>query len=187
MTVLRIEGEVGKRLSAAIANLEKKVAKVGWFEGARYEDTPGKKGLPVAQVAITQEMGSPSQRIPARPFMRPTIVNKKNEWAKIAENGSRAILNGKTTIGAVLEGLGQKAAGDIRKTISLVTTPPLAESTIKARLARRGVKNGPALARKKLSGAKLTKKESKSFGLLDKPLIDTKHMFTTLTSKVEDA
>lgn len=187
MTVYRVQGEAGKRLEAALRNLDKKVAKVGWFAGARYPDEPGKPGLPVAQVAYQNEVGNPSKHIPARPFISPTIREKQESWANIAESGARAVLQGRRTITEVLEGIGLRAAGDIRKTIATLTTPPLAESTIRARAARRGIKNGDALVRKKLSGAKLTAKETKSFGLLDKPLIDTRHMYVTLTNVVEDA
>jgi hypothetical protein len=98
--------------------------------------------------------------------MRPTIALKQAEWTELALRGSRAILKGNQTIENVMEGLGMKAAGDIRKTISLVVSPPLSPRTIAARLRKR--------ANKRITG-KLTK-----------PLIDTGLMFATLTNTVED-
>lgn len=163
MSVHRVQGEAGKALEKALSNLDKKVGKVGWFANARYDD---KKSTPVASVAAQNEKGNPNKNIPARPFIAPTIRAKQNEWAEIATSGARSVLLGKKTIVQVLEAIGLKAAGDIRKTISLITTPPLSPRTIQARLARRSNK--------------------KKIGLLTKPLIDTKHMYNTLTNTVGD-
>jgi hypothetical protein len=156
-----IKGAANKRLQDALNQLDKKVAKVGWFTDAKYE-----KGTQVAYVAAIQEYGYPSKNIPPRPFFRPTIATKQNEWSKIIESGSRGVLNGRNTVYDVFEGLGQRVAGDVRKTISLITTPPLKPATIAARLNRRA--NG------------------KTVGNLTKPLIDTGHMYGTLINKTEN-
>jgi hypothetical protein len=161
---LKIERKItpaGKNLQIALKNLQGKVGKVGWFEKSKYED-----GTPVAYVATIQEYGYPAGNIPPRPFMRTTIAEKQQEWKKIAESGSKAILNGKATVGTVMEAIGLKAAGDIRKKISLITAPPLSPRTIEARRSRRA--------------------DKKTIGLLTKPLIDTGIMFGTLTNTVED-
>ena len=51
------------------------VAQVGLPSGINYED-----GTPVAQVAAIQEFGAPAQKIPARPFIRPTVKEQKEQW-----------------------------------------------------------------------------------------------------------
>ena len=164
MKVIRVQSEVGKKLAVALKTLgDRKVGKVGWFEDSKY---PEKPHAPVAYVATIQEYGYPAGNIPARPFMRPTIRDKQTQWRLIAEQGAKAILKGSAKPGDVLEAIGLRAAGDIRKTISLITAPPLKESTIRARLAKRANK--------------------KTVGSLTKPLIDTGLMYGTLTSKVED-
>jgi hypothetical protein len=163
MKTLRIQGDAAKKLEIALRNLDGKVGKVGWFENSRYPEPPN---VSVAYVATIQEYGSPSNNIPPRPFVRPTMIDKRTEWLQIAASGAKAILNGNKTVDNVLEALGLKAAGDIRKTISLVLSPPLKPATIAARLRKR--------ANKKVTG-KLTK-----------PLIDTGLMFATLTNTVED-
>jgi hypothetical protein len=163
MKTLQIQGEAAKKLEIALKNLSGKVGKVGWFENSRYPDPPH---IQVAYVATIQEYGSPANNIPPRPFVRPTIIAKQKEWSEIAEKGAKAILNGGQTIDNVMEGIGLKAAGDIRKAITLVVSPPLKPATIAARLRKR--------ANKKVTG------------LLTKPLIDTGLMLSTLTNTVED-
>ena len=160
--VIRETAPAGKALEQALRHLGNKVAKVGWFENSKYED-----GTPVAGIAAQNEFGNPSKHIPARPFMRPTIIAQKVAWQKIAENGAKAILADKATIQSVMELLGNKVVFDIQKTISQLTQPPLSPATIAARLAR--------------------KSNKKHVGNLTKPLIDTSVMFTTILSKIEDA
>ena len=163
MSVIREKTAAYDALQVALKQLDGKVAKVGWFEGARYDD---KNSTPVAYVAAIQEFGYQPKNIPARPFMRPTVIAQQNTWKKIAEYGAKQVLLGNQTIGDVLENLGLKAAGDVKKTISKIVTPALSQRTIDARLARRSDKT--------------------TLGLLTKPLIDTGHMLATLTNIVED-
>ena len=164
MKVTRVTTRADHALSVALKELaSKKVGKVGWFEKSRY---PDEDATQVAYVAAQNEYGNPNKNIPARPFMRPTIAAQENTWKKVAEQGARNILKGNQTSGDALEMLGLKAAGDIKKTISKILTPPLAQSTINARLARHS--------------------DKQTVGKLTKPLIDTGLMFATLTNTVED-
>jgi len=162
--ITRVTTSADRALQVAIKELSNnKVGRVGWFENSRY---PDKDATQVAFVAAQNEYGNPNKNIPARPFMRPTIAAQQNTWKKVAEQGARNILKGNQTSGDALEMLGLKAAGDIRKTISKILTPPLAPSTIQARLARYA--------------------DKQTVGSLTKPLIDTGLMFATLTNTVED-
>lgn len=74
--------------------------------------------------------------------------------------GVQAVVRGAVTADQVLEIVGQQAAGDIRKTISEVRTPPLADSTIAQRMRE---------------------------GRTDQPLNRTGLMIATCTSVVGDA
>lgn len=169
MTVTRVKGEGRTQLETTFRNktLTSKVGKVGWFEGNYYPAEPGKKAVPVAYVAAIQEFGYMPKNIPPRPFMRPTIAQYSVTWRKIAYNGSQQVIKGKSTPGYVMEQIGLAASGQIRKTITRVTHPPLKASTIRNRMNKRADKT--------------------TFGLLDKPLIDTKRMMNTLINTVEDA
>jgi hypothetical protein len=189
MTVVITPGEGAKRLAAALKEIESKVGNVGWITGSRYEDVNGKAGLPVAHVAAIQEFGSPSNNIPARPFLRPTITAKKQVWSKLGEDGIRAVFKGKATISVVMEKIGQAAAGDIKEAITRLVSPPLAPSTIAARVAKSNLSKARRsdLSSKIRKGDKLNAKDQKSIGGLTKPLIDTGVMLNTLTNSVEDA
>ena len=163
METKRVKTAASHKLEVALKNLDGKVGKVGWFEKSKYDD---EDSTPVAFVAAQNEYGNPNKNIPARPFMRPTIAEQQTTWSRITAQGAKQVLEGNQTIGDVLETLGLKAAGDIRKTISRITTPPLSPITIAARLARRSNKS--------------------TVGNLTKPLIDTGIMYQTLTNTVED-
>lgn len=166
LAVISVKTDVGARLDELMAFVDRKVAKVGWFEKSKYPDEPGQKGLPVAEVALTQEMGSPVHHIPARPFLRPTVRDRQTIWFETIEKFAKQALAGKVEPFAMYEGVGLQASGDIRKAISLVFTPKLADVTIQRRLERRANKV--------------------HIGSLTKPLIDTGLMFNSLTNVVED-
>ena len=107
---MKITHKAGINLNAALKSIENKVGKVGFFEGAKYDD-----GTPVAYVAAIQEFGVPEKNIPSRSFMRSTISEQRETWAKIARQGSRAVLAGNVSALNLMEMIGQKAAGDNRK------------------------------------------------------------------------
>lgn len=157
-------------LTAALKSLDGLQAKTGWFETAKYAD-----GTPVAYIATIHEFGAVVLNpdavagayqggtggaapvvIPARPFMRPTVAEKGNEWVKLLERGAAQVLLGKATAKEIMEMVALRAAGDVGKTIARITTPPLAPSTI---------------ANKK--GA-------------TKPLVDTGQMIQSVTGIVEE-
>ena len=149
-------------IEKAIANMKPVSVKVGWFPSARYDD---KNKTPVAYVAAIQEYGSPSNNIPARPFIRPAIAHNEKKWRDIGKRGLRAVVYGKATVTQVLENLGIAAVGDIQRSIAQVYSPALKKATVRARLARKTYK-GP-----------LNKTQARS---ITKPLIDTGHMQATV-------
>jgi len=136
--------------------------RVGWMESARYED-----GKPVAGIAVVQEYGSEKQGIPSRSFMRSTQAERKVAWDTAMKKGFSAVMQGKRSVREVLDALGALAAGDVRKKITLIYTPPLAVSTLRSRARRAG------------PGAKI---------ISVKPLNDSGYLLATLTHVVvEDA
>lgn len=134
--------------------------RVGFFETAKYPN-----GTPVAAVATVHEFGYSPGGIPARPFFRPTIAEQSPEWTRQFGRAAKAIANGKIGAADALEQLGALAAGDVRKTISSITAPPLKAATISARRRR----------------------YAQSGGKLDKPLVDTGIMIGAVTHLVTKA
>ncbi|WP_197328677.1 hypothetical protein [Ralstonia syzygii] len=160
--VKRTPGPGGARLQQALQDIDSKVGKVGWFESSKYQD-----GTPVAYVAAIHEHGVPEKGIPMRPTMRPTAAAQRAQWAKLAQAGFAAVFRGAATPTDVMEKVSAKAAGDVRKAISQIRTPPLKAATVKARL--RGKKQGKVVS---LTAAK--------------PLVDSGVLLNTLTHIVED-
>jgi hypothetical protein len=116
-----------------LVRMKENKGKVGWLESNTYKD-----GTSVAYVAIIQEMGSPKNGIPPRPFFRPTIAAKSNTWKNQFKSGSKAILAGNETAATVMEKVVSGAAGDVRKTISTIKTPELSPITLLLRKWKSG-------------------------------------------------
>lgn len=148
------------KLEAAIKEVRAKQLRVGWGEDQKYDD-----GTSVAMIAAQNEFGNTGKKIPPRPFMRPAIAAHKMTWTAKLAQGTKTVLNGTRSIGEVFEAVGLLVAGDIRKSITLVTSPALKASTVMARL--RGKKHGKSVS---LTAAK--------------PLVDSGLMLNSLTSEV---
>lgn len=101
--------------------------------------------------------------IPPRPMLRPTVLRETQNWLEILASGSRSVMAGRTTADNVMEAIGARGAGDIRKTISMVWNPPLKPSTIAAR-------------RRALT-------DKKTVGALDKPLVASGIMIDSVTHR----
>jgi hypothetical protein len=160
LRVQRKAGPGAEKLRLLLAGTTDKVGKVGFFETSKYED-----GTPVAYVAVIQEFGAPEQGIPPRSFMRSTVEAKQGDWKEIARRGANAMLEGNATGETVLEAIGLKAAGDIRRTISQITTPALAPATVAARRNARA--------------------DKQTTGALTKPLVDSGTLINAVQSTVE--
>lgn len=104
------------------------VAQIGFPSGINYED-----GTSVAYVAAIQEFGAPAVGIPPRPFMQPTVYEKKDTWTTIIEKQLPKVALGKMSAFDVLDLVGISAAADIQTKISSIYTPPNAPATIRAK------------------------------------------------------
>lgn len=155
MAVQRTRNEA---VANMLENIKHREIQVGFFETAHYPD-----GTPVAYVAAIQEFGYPSGNIPPRPFMRPAIAENKEEWSRQIAAGIRAALRGAIDVDNALEQVGRIGAGNVQNAIRAVTTPALAESTIRNRRTRKNRNKNQSV----------------------KPLIDTATMLQSVTSKVE--
>lgn len=112
-----------------VQEMGKMHAEVGWQDTAKYPD-----GTPVALVAQTQEYLVTPDGV--RSFVRPTISSEKGNWSRQMGIGVKAVANGIREPLQVFTAIGELAAGDVRMTITQISSPPLAESTKKARSAR---------------------------------------------------
>lgn len=148
-----------KLASNSARNVRDARVRVGWFEESKYDDN-----TPIALVAYFQEYGT-GRGIPQRPFMRPAELKNKAKWEQIALQEIRKCVESGIPLTQAMAKLGLVVQGDIEREISTLTQPPLKESTVKARLRRKGKKKATAS--------------------IQKPLIDTGVMLAALTNKVE--
>ncbi len=167
---------VNKKLLKAIEELSAKNLKVGWGENQKYPN-----GVQVAYIASIQEFGNPNMRIPPRPFMRPSIAQYGEKWAKSFTYSAKKIFNNKLNVKQAYTLMGDVVAGDIRHTISNVSTPPLSNTTVALRRARQsGEKISVGEAYKAGQSASFVR----GSGPDTKPLIDTGLMMNSLTSEI---
>lgn len=171
----------GDKLEKYLKNLSKRITsggtlKVGFLEGGPvYPD-----GMSVAEVATIQEYGSPVHHIPARPFMRQTVLDREKEWPiRMAKLIVANDYDGRKA----LDQFGKTVVVDIKESILDVESPPLSPVTIAIRAwkaknpgqkpdveaIRRSLRNGNT---PDLSGAST------------KPLIDTYKMINSVAYKV---
>lgn len=155
-------------------------AQQGWFPSARYDD-----GTPVASVANIQENGAPAAGVPPRAFMRPTSLEKESEWANMSQRGLTSVVNGSLTPEQFLIASGQKIAGDIRETITNISSPALSPITL---MLRKMKEEGKTITGKSLAEAasRLAAGESTA-GIPSEPLRDSGLMLAALTSLVTES
>ncbi len=99
--------------------------KVGIMEDATSADYG-----PIAPIAAIHEFGAPEAGIPARPFMRNTVEDKKAEWISLATGYLKGAID-KRGVEQAFTGVGQKMAEDMKDYLeSGEITPALAKSTV---------------------------------------------------------
>lgn len=76
------------------------------------------KGLDNAELALVMEFGTRNGRIPARPFLGGTAERKNGEWLALLGKAIPKVLEGKLTIERALALVGERAAADVKRTIT---------------------------------------------------------------------
>lgn len=97
------------------------------------KDAEYPNGVKVETVAFRQEFGDGN--VPPRPFVRTTVVNKKQDWAESAERKFAKVLkpNSNGSAKTALRALGEEMVEDIKRGIEDVVAPPLNPSTVKSK------------------------------------------------------
>lgn len=144
------------------------MTRVGFLEGSTEKD-----GTSTPMVAFVNEFGKPPHQ-PPRPFFRQMIAKHKGEWA--GQLGKVLVANNYDARKS-LALMGEVIAGELQQSITDLTSPKLADSTI--------LRKGGG------SAAKLSKSRAKArlLGVAgpDKPLIDTGDMRKSVAHEESDA
>lgn len=114
-----IAAEVKKKLDDYLKATGNKL-EMGFFEETVYSN-----GIHAASVGRWMEFGT--LKIPMRPFLRPTVDKNIKRWTAFLHTQ----LKGGADVELSLNRVGELARGDIIKSLTSVTSPPLAEATIK--------------------------------------------------------
>jgi hypothetical protein len=168
-----VENKAFADLLVRISALGTMQGSVGWYEDKKY---PG--GMPVAEVAQMQEFGTGT--IPARPFMRPAIINNQKKWEENINKVSGQVVKGNLTAKTGMDVILKAAASDVVESIKAVDSPPLSQITLGIRKYKQQGKQitgktvGEVAARLKAGTLDVS-------GVSTKPLNDTGNMIATLT------
>lgn len=120
----------------AISDIAKKDVLIGIPDSA-----PDRRDGPIsnAQIGYIQETGSPTNNIPARPFLVPGVQDVQAECADRLGNAAGAALDGSAEgANRQLTSAGLIAENSVKRKINSNIQPKLADSTLEAR-RRRGV------------------------------------------------
>lgn len=93
--------------------------------------TNGERGN--AFLMAIHEYGTQDGHIPERRPIRLTMENKKDKHARRLQQGIDKVLVDELDVMTALNSIGEEVAGDIKITIMNGLTPPLADSTVRAR------------------------------------------------------
>lgn len=107
-------------------------------------ENAGREGSSINNAAIgyLMETGSPSQNVPARPFLVPGVEAARDKIEKRMRAGARAALSGDAAAGrAALTGAGFAAEAAVRAVMHSNVGPGLSARTLYARKHRKGQKN----------------------------------------------
>lgn len=167
----------GKTLAQAMENMNLLAdveVLVGFPEATtnRPPDPDNPHGLTNAALGYIHDNGEPGAHIPQRQFMRPGVESVEQKITGNLVNAMRAALDnkGKQTSELWLTAAGQDAQMGIRSFINDGVPPPLADSTLRARLRKHKGRKGEK-----------TELANRARGVLPsvdfaKPLVDTAEM-----------
>lgn len=127
-----------------------------------------------ASLAYIHENGAPEVGIPARPFLRPGVQDVQPRIVSYLNQAMTAALDGnKGKVERIYNAVGLVAQNSIRGKITAGLSPPLADSTLRAR-ARRGRKGAKLELKSRAGGA--------APGIVyAKPLLDTGQLRAAIT------
>lgn len=100
---------------------------VGLFDHEEHPDSE----YTIAQIGAVHEFGTKDGHIPERSFLRSTYDERREKWRARMDAAYDEIKEGKGKVLPLLMAWGEKAAGDVRRKITKLKTPPKAPATLK--------------------------------------------------------
>ena len=127
-----IDRDLGYRaMLSALAGLREADTRIGIHEEEGASDTGG--DLNLAGIAMVNEFGSDDGHIPERSFLRATVDANAVRYEGMLERAVTRAIDGDAPLQTGLALLGARVEGDVKATITDMTEPPNAPSTIAAK------------------------------------------------------
>lgn len=143
-------------------------------------DDKASGGASLVNIATVHEFGSTDGVIPQRSFIRSTFDSNLRKYERLVDAMTKSVLLNNTTAERSLGLIGMKFVADVKATIRAGIDPPLAESTLKARMSK-----VEALAGNKNQSAATAAADNPTTPGTVIPLIDTGHLIASIRSVVE--
>lgn len=125
-----------KGMDSVVAGVDEWLKKVKEFDSKNVMigvtgKTNGERGN--ALLMAVHEYGTQDGRIPERRPIRLSMENNADKYARRFQQGLDKVLKDEMSVDTALNSIGEEAAGDVKITIMNGLTPPLADSTVRAR------------------------------------------------------
>lgn len=133
-----------------------------------------------AALAYIHDKGSPAASIPARPFMEPGIKAVQGQITQELLAAGQEVLKGQATVTTHLNRIGIIATRSIKAKITEGIPPPLAPSTVQARINRVKSRKRRAKLRADLAAGTPASRQAGAAGLFT-PLIVTGQLRNAIT------
>ena len=117
----------------AIMSTPKYEVLVGYPSTSGEHSTKGGKGsIPLATLAAIHDLGAPNAGIPARPFVRNSVINRRAQYTKLLADELRTAYAGKQGVPEAYEKLALVAGNGVQMEITSPQPPfvPLKPATI---------------------------------------------------------
>jgi hypothetical protein len=120
-----------RALLRALKTVDDAYVDVGLFEGEGVQHEGSE--LTVAQIGAVHEFGTRDGHIPERSWLRRNHDEHQAKYNARLDKAYGKILAGRARVVSVLTAFAERVASDVRRTITAVSEPPLAPSTIRAK------------------------------------------------------
>lgn len=125
-----------KGMDSVVADVDEWLKKVKEFDSKNVMigvtgKTNGERGN--ALLMAVHEYGTQDGRIPERRPIRLSMGKNADKYARRFQQGLDKVLKDEMSVDIALKSIGDEAAGDVKITIMNGLTPPLADSTVRAR------------------------------------------------------
>lgn len=110
-----------------VAEIEASHVRVGIVGDAANESDGG---LTVAEYGAVNEFGTDDGHVPARPFLRPTFDDQREQLVEMGKKLIGAVIDGKMRTEQALGILGASLASAVKRRITSNVPPPNAPSTV---------------------------------------------------------